>query len=253
MYSFLKDLIDPLTISFFFLACGLAYASWKHSDARKSLRWVWAAYVLAWLASTNAVAYLAAGALEWRYPPVDELPEDVEAIVVLSGGMHAANDFLPQSRPTDDTLRRCAMAARLYHGRRLPIVVCGGQTHPEYPETLAEVMRRTLVEMGVADKDIYLEEQSSITSENAAAARRVLEEKHLGRAALVTDATHLPRAVGCFVKQGVDVVPVGAKYMASRFAWRVSDFLPRSEGVQTNNIALREAVGLLWYKLRGRI
>jgi uncharacterized SAM-binding protein YcdF (DUF218 family) len=254
MHAFLKDLVDPLTISFLLLACGLFRLWWKYPDARKSLRWFLAGYVVAWLSCTNAVAFLAAGSFEWQYPPVVEMPSDAEAIVALSGGVHASGDLLPESWPNDGTLRRCMMAARLYHDRRCPVIVCGGQFDDAHPgETLAGVMRQTLLDMGVDDGDIYLEDASVDTFENAAGARETLEERGLGRVVLITDGTHLFRSVRCFESQGVDVIPVGAKYMASSFKGRVSDFIPRSEGAHTNRIVVYEALGLLLYKIRGRI
>ena len=66
MYQFFRSLIDPLTIPFLLFALALAYTWYKHADVRKVLRWVLLAFVLAWMGTCQATAYLACGVLEWR-------------------------------------------------------------------------------------------------------------------------------------------------------------------------------------------
>ena len=114
MHSFVRSLIDPLTISFTLIGVAILWSCWKHPDARKGLRTITLVFLLAWIASTKGAAYVVAGLLEWRYPPVLELPSDAEAIVLLSGGASAPTEFLPETRPSCDTLRRCREAAQLY-------------------------------------------------------------------------------------------------------------------------------------------
>ena len=259
MYLFLRSLLDPVTLTFFALGICLALAWWKHPDARKALRWLTLAFACGWVVLTGAFAYVAAGLLEWHYPPVLELPEETQAIVLFSGGARGANDFLPQVWPAEDTLRRCRLAAQLYHSRaddsqRCPIIACGGKVerHPE-SETLATVIQRELVRMGVDADDIILEDQSSDTYYNAVHASEILQERGWSRVVLVTDGMHLMRSELCLKQQGIDPTPAGAYYAASRFQGSVLDFLPRTGSANTVNYALHEAVGMLWYKLRGRI
>ncbi len=121
MHSFVRSLIDPLTISFTLIGVAILWSCWKHPDARKGLRTITLVFLLAWIASTKGAAYVVAGLLEWRYPPVLELPSDAEAIVLLSGGASAPTEFLPETRPSCDTLRRCREAAQLYHTRPCPL------------------------------------------------------------------------------------------------------------------------------------
>ena len=254
MYSFARSLIDPLTISFALIGFSLLWSWWKHPDARKGLKTIVLAFLLAWIASTKVAAYFAAGLLEWHYPPVLEMPADAEAIVLLSGGASPPTDFLPETRPTCDTLRRCRAAAQLYHTEPCPIIACGGSvnTNPE-TDKLAHVLQEELVRMGVDENDILLEESSLDTYHNAVEAKRILDEQGWSRVVMVTDGTHLVRAQMCFTKRGADVIPAAAHYATLRAPYRVADFLPSTDGVNIASAALHELVGIVWYKIRGRI
>src|SRR5436305_2039628 len=61
---------------------------------------------------------------------------------------------------------------------------------------------------------------------SAAECARLLGERGSGRVVLVTDATRLARAEGCFRKQGLDVVPCGCRYRAHRWTGSAADYLP---------------------------
>ena len=254
MYSLLRSFVDPLAMSFILIGLTLAYAWWKNADARRGLRAITVVFLLAWIATSEAAAYFATGLLEWRYPPVLEMPAEAEAIVLLSSGALAPSEFLPEATPGSATLRRCRRAAQLYHSRPRPIVACGGKFDPKNTDdTLAEVMQRELILMGVDQNDILLEEGSGNTYHNAGEAKRVVDEHGWSSVVLVTDATHLMRSELCFEKHGLDVIPAGAHYEALRAPNRLADFVPSTTGANKCNLVLHEVMGLVWYKLRGRI
>jgi uncharacterized SAM-binding protein YcdF (DUF218 family) len=89
--------------------------------------------------------------------------------LMLSGWVQPANEVLRVAELGDDTLRRCRHAVRLYQ-RSGPcrVVVSEGMIEAnEAGLTLAEAMRRFLIEHGVADESILLEDRSRNTFENA--------------------------------------------------------------------------------------
>lgn len=254
MYVLISSLIDPLAISFTLLGIALVFAWWRIPDGRKELRPLVSLFLLAWLACSGIAAHWAARALEWPYPPLEAMPDDADAIVVLSGGAYPPSDVVPWTRAADSTVRRCRAAAKLYHTRPCPVIACGGKVDKSQPgDDLAEVMRRTLIELGVDEDDILLESSSTDTYENAAQAKAVIDQHGFERLVLVTDAIHLYRSSLCFRQFDVDVIPAGAHHYAGELRVRVQDFFPRAGAVQVTNAALHEAVGLTWYKLRGRI
>lgn len=254
MYALVVELLDPLTILFVALGAAGAYVWWRQPDARRTLRWPLAVFVFAWLTFTPAIAYWPALLFERYYAPVVKMPSEADAIVVLSAGVYPRTQLVPLTLADDATLRRCATAARLYHDRRTTVFVSGGKVDPSQPaDSLAVTMRRTLMEMGVDEEDIVVEDQSTDTVENAKLTKRMLDERGLKCAALITDASHLFRARRCFEKEGVAVIPVPAHYETSRFRRTLAHFLPSIEGAQISDAVFHECVGLAWNKLRGRL
>jgi uncharacterized SAM-binding protein YcdF (DUF218 family) len=171
------------------------------------------------------VSRLALGSLEWQYPPQQERPADVEAIVVLAGGVI----------PPDGARDRAKL-------------------DEESPgPTGAELMRAFLVQLGVRRGDLLVEDASRSTYENAVESTRLLREHHLRRVALVTDAVDLFRAVRCFRKQGVEPLPSASHYRAGRFEWSLVAFLPSPGALRGCRRVWHEWLGAGYYWLRGRI
>jgi uncharacterized SAM-binding protein YcdF (DUF218 family) len=153
-----------------------------------------------------------------------------------------------------DTLKRCAHAAEIYRqGPACPVLVSGGKVDGEFPgPPLAHLMRDHLVQLGVPAADVIVEDASRSTYENALGCRRLLEERGLQKVILVTDAVHMPRALGCFRKQGMEVAPAPCHYQASWDGWLLS-VVPNPASANGCQKAAHEWIGVLWYRLRGRI
>jgi uncharacterized SAM-binding protein YcdF (DUF218 family) len=140
-----------------------------------------------------------------------------DAIVVLG---------CPPSPRLDRRLKRgielwCAGAAPL-------LVLSGGGSGPE-PE--ACVMRRAAIARGVPDEALLVEPHSRDTLENARETAHLLRRRRCRGVILVSDLTHLPRAVLLFRLAGVQVATSSG----------VSSGFPSRELAA----ALREAIALL--------
>jgi uncharacterized SAM-binding protein YcdF (DUF218 family) len=213
-------------------------------------------FVLLSVLSTPVASYLALGTLEWPYPPLEERPKEIEAIVVLSGYIRMSDEAGGnQVELGVDTLYRCIKTSEAYkQGKPCPVLVSGGKIDLSSPgPPLAEPMREFLLELGVNDRDILVESRSRNTNENAIEACRLLDTLGLHRILLVTDAAHLKRAVGCFRKQGFEVVPCGCRYRARQMTWSVGSFLPTPSAAEGFGEAWHEWLGLAWYGLCGRL
>jgi uncharacterized SAM-binding protein YcdF (DUF218 family) len=253
MYRFLVELLDPYLI--LAVLTGLAIlALWvRRRESRWWLSLVTIPFVLLWVLSTPAAAYLALGTLEWDYPPTYDRPDDAQSIVVLSGYVRPPDDVRTEPQLGEDTLYRCLHAARLYRaGPPCPVVVSGGKAAGwEAGPTLAEAMRDALIELGVPREQILLEDQSQNTHENARQTAVLLKEQGISRVVLVTDATHLKRAVPCFRAEGITAIPSGSYYRATRWSWRPTQFVPRPSAAEDMQRVLHEWVGMAWYRMRG--
>ena len=112
-------------------------------------------------------------------------------------------------------------------------------------------MREILVSSGVPEASIWTEERSSSTYENALYGAEVLRSHGISRVVLVVEAQSMLRAAACFRKQGIAVVPAPSEF--GQWDPTVDGILLSWKSVRRNDITLHETLGLLWYKLRGRI
>lgn len=151
-------------------------------------------------------------------------------------------------------------AERLTEGLRLAVrfpaakvVFTGGNGELlQLGEGGAEPVGRYLEAVGVARERIVLEGVSRTTAENASLTRQILRPRSGERWALVTSAYHMPRSVGVFRKAGFDVLPVPVDYRTRGAADLLVPFKSLPSGLQRTDLAAREWIGLLAYRLTGR-
>lgn len=203
--------------------------------------------------SSPLVSVWATHSLERVYEPatLDQL-RTADAIVVLSGGFRRGADNRGELAP--DSISRCLRAVVVYRsiGTR-PLVVSGGVLSTGPPGVpVSRGMKSLLVELGVAEADIVEEDGSTTTYENATGSWRLLAARGLKKVALVTSATHLPRAVAVFEGQGFDVLPVGSGYSNPASQRSVLDVIPNAASVDSINRVAHEWIGLAWYRALGR-
>jgi uncharacterized SAM-binding protein YcdF (DUF218 family) len=255
MYRFIVQLCQPHTL-LFLLACGALFRLWrKRADPRR--RW-WPLLVSLFALTVVCLpptAHLALLSLESYAAPVDERPQDAEALVVFSAGVYPPAGPRTAAELDEDSLHRCLQAARLYkQGPPCPVFVSGGKVDPDTPgPPNAAVMAAFLGQHGVKEEDLVVEPNSRTTYENAVECAKLLREKGIRRVALVVDAVDMPRAAACLRKQGVEVIPAPCHFRATGFQFDVFSFLPSPDAARAFQRAWHEWLGLSWYWCRGRI
>jgi uncharacterized SAM-binding protein YcdF (DUF218 family) len=244
--------VQPLTLAYLGLIAVLV-GLWLRR--RESGRWLLATTVCVAalvMASMPAIVYPLVGSLEWQYPPDDTRPNEAQAIVVLDAGIRFPDRTRRRAELDLDSMRRCVHAAELYHqGNSCPVVVTGGAIDPGGSGVVvADVLGEFLQRLGVKPADILFERTSRSTRENARECGALLADHRIDRIVLVTDATHLPRAVGCFRKEGFQVYPSGCYYLATEWRWNVSAFVPNPSAAQSFRAVCHEWIGMGWYAVR---
>ncbi len=106
--------------------------------------------------------------------------------------------------------------------------------------------------VGIAPERIVLEEHSRTTHENSVFLARMLPPKPGDRYVLVTSAFHMPRSVGTFRRIGFDVIPWPVDYRTRGRGdfWEGFGSIP--SGLERLDLAFKEWLGLLAYRLSGR-
>jgi uncharacterized SAM-binding protein YcdF (DUF218 family) len=135
---------------------------------------------------------------------------------------------------------------RLLPGARL---IVSGPAEPGRPSHAA-VLARAAESLGVDPGRISLVETALDTEDESLAVARLAGK---ARIALVTSASHMPRAAALFRRAGVDFAPCPADFVArGNLQLRWSDLAWDSESLERSTLAVHEWVGLLWLRLRGR-
>ena len=173
------------------------------------------------------------------------------AILLLGGGITPATPGNQTPANAHEAFDRIIYAAQLYHRGLAPqIIVSGGtslrDTYPQ-AETEADAMKNALILMGVPENAILKEDQSLNTRQNMAYSADLLQQRHLaGRLALVTTATHIPRATHNAQKVGLqtDAYPTD---WTTPLAYRPLSprWLPNAESLAESERALKEWIALI--------
>src|SRR5262249_47043388 len=133
---------------------------------------------------------------------------------------------------------------------QLPVLVCGG-TNSRLRTPVAAMMRLMMVAEGVPESQVWSEERSTSTYENALYGAEILRQKGISRIILVTEAYHMLPSERCFRKQGLEVIPAACNFAA--VTMEPNGILPGGSGILENEQTLHELFGLSWYLVRGRI
>jgi uncharacterized SAM-binding protein YcdF (DUF218 family) len=249
-------LLQPSHLMLIAIGVGLAFA-WREASRRRGLRIAAAAlalYVLAGLVPLGNALLLP---LEQRFadaPTADAVAGPLAGIVILGG---FEDGWVSSGRPG---LTVNEAAERLTEGLRLAVkrpearIVFTGGVGRLWPAGVAAggPVGKLIADLGVSPKRIVLEERSRNTLENALFTRDLVTPAPGERWLLVTSAYHMPRSVGVFRRAAFDVVPYPVDYRTrdAGDVWRLFDRVPA--GHERLDLAAREWIGLVAYRLMGR-
>lgn len=245
--------VYPLGLALLLAVVALALIGRAGGPARATLG---IAILLLWGASTPVVSDAIAGSLEHRFPPMPVTSaRHAEAIVVLGGGIAGPQ---PPRLTADlaDAADRVLHGARLYRAGKAPRIILSGGDLPTLGLSASEApaMRGLLMEWGIPEQALVVEDRSRNTRENAVNTRQVMDELGIEDVLLVTSATHMRRALATFRAAGVDARPVPTDYrVVDRSARGVIDLLPDAHALALTSDALKEYLGFVVYRLKGWI
>jgi uncharacterized SAM-binding protein YcdF (DUF218 family) len=83
----------------------------------------------------------------------------------------------------------------LYEAKYAPVIIVSGGKGWDEEISEAAAMKAFLVNRGVPEETVYIEEQSRNTFQNLAFSQAVMREKNLTNAIIVSNASHIRRAL----------------------------------------------------------
>ncbi len=170
--------------------------------------------------------------------------EPFDAVFVLGGG----TELDPSGRPIlGEAGDRVLAAARLWHAGQARVLVASGAGLDVVTgaRDLGEETRAIWLALGIPDSAIVrVPEPCMNTRQEIAAYRRLQDARHWQRLALVTSASHLPRALRLAEKAGLAFTPVGAEWHGRRRPFQIQRLVPSGEGFRLVANACWEYLGL---------
>ena len=245
-----SQLLLPPGVLLFFIILGLALAiKWKLAGGLIIATGVASLFALSlpltghWLISQLESAYPA------LTPDQDTLQPNAEAIVVLGMDRYADAPEYGADTVSSGTLVRLRYAAHLHKITGLPILLAGGTPNGE---AIAEaVLMHAAMQTDFGLDPEWTEAESRNTFENALNANTILSGPGIERIYLVTHAWHMPRAVWSFSRAGLIAIPAPTGFTTrSKQERNIHGLLPSAKGLWLSSLALRERLGLAWYRLK---
>ncbi len=210
-----------------------------------------AALVLVLILALPIVPTLMTMALQSQLPLAPPAGDPPGAIVILSAEVRAsaAGALEPAVSAGPITLQRVEAGAILARRTGLPILVTGGVVLRGTPP-VGEVMARLLkTSFGLEAR--WAENCSKDTWQNAAFSAPLLHAAGITSVYLVTDAGHMPRAIIAFRHAGIvaTAAPVRLAVLPRDLP---ASLIPSPVALARSELAIHEAIGLGWYRLRDR-
>jgi uncharacterized SAM-binding protein YcdF (DUF218 family) len=171
-------------------------------------------------------------------------PVKSDVIVVLGAGV------TKEGWPGKTSLSRAIKGIVLYRQGLAPkIIFAGGWAQNDFIAS-ATAMADIASKLGVPEKDIFIDDTSRTTYENAINAKKIMAEQGMKSAIIVTSASHMRRSMAIFGKLNIPARPVP-----------VEEFIPspqhnwRSKLYNINLLyqAIYESMAIIKYKKDGQI
>jgi uncharacterized SAM-binding protein YcdF (DUF218 family) len=246
---FLRPFVPNVLVGLWLLLA--LFILWATKTNRRA-RWVGGVLLVCiWLLATRPVAETILWPLENRYaaPEVSSLRRQrVSQVVVLLGGSFPQQGEILSVAIGGSSLHRflggLELCVRLGETCRLVFSGSASLRHPDWSD--AVTMQR-LTQILSPEHQAVAEVRSQRTADHPRNVRPLVGNE---RFALVTSASHMPRAVRTFRRAGLHPIPYPVDFQASGdYGW--DDWLPNADNLVSVEGALKEYLGLAFYAVRG--
>lgn len=193
-------------------------------------------------------------ALESRVAAGD-VPARVDGILILGGAIDTRESAAFQQAQVNDGADRIINALMLARAHpEAKIVFSGGSGLLERQVSgEADFMKTVISGLGFDSHKIIYETESRNTAENIHNSFDLVKPQAGENWILVTSAFHMPRSLGIARKTGWELIPHPVDYRSYGYY----PILPREfdalDNLRAANLSIREFIGLLAYKMTGKI
>lgn len=221
---------------------------------KTGIRLAWFGVVALAVCGISPVANWIILPLEERFPRPASV-EGFDGIIVLGGAVDTIVTGARGDTALTTSGERITITARLASQIPKAVVIhTGGQGFIVASQaTEAEGAARLFEDFGIPADRIILEDESRNTWENAVLTKALVDPQPEQSWLLVTSAYHMPRAMGVFERAGwTGLTAYPVDYRTRGEADRMLGFSGVSKGLRRFDLAFREWIGLVVYRLTGR-
>jgi uncharacterized SAM-binding protein YcdF (DUF218 family) len=190
-------------------------------------------------------------------PPMPMAANEKYDIGIVLGGMTSYDRVNKQGHFNMSSDRFIQTALLYKKGYIKKIIASGGQngmfSDDDFME--ADFVAKNLIDLGIPAKDIWIENQSKNTLENAQFSKQIIDRNGgiKTKAVLITSAFHIPRATLSFEQAGISVRPYPCAFSmlpsATRFS--IATMIPASWAMENWGGFFKEMIGMTYLKLKG--
>ncbi len=215
------------------------------------------------LLSVSALLLLLVSALpvgEWLLAPLEHrfstntaLPPAPEGIIILDGAIDPVlSEAWGQTEIGEaaEQLTTLLYLANLFPDAQL-VFISGSASISQTKYKEADNVRFLFEQFALQDRGIFDENHSLKTEENVSTSKTLINPEPNEEWILVSSAFHMPRAVGVFCQADWPVVPYPVDHRSQRGKLMRLNF-DFSANLRILELAIREWLGLLTYRLTGR-
>jgi uncharacterized SAM-binding protein YcdF (DUF218 family) len=192
--------------------------------------------------------------LESRFPSWDAAQGAPDGIIVLGGSidpdLSLTHGAAVVRSAADRIIAAAALALRYPNAR---VIFSGGSPNLVSNDAREADFAGAIFEsLGTSKARLIMERRSRNTQENAEFSKALASPKRGERWLLVTSAFHMPRSIGVFRKAGFNVEPYPVDWRVGEGADLLTFSTVALEGLGRTDIAIREWMGLLAYRISGK-
>lgn len=191
--------------------------------------------------------------LENRFPVPEKLPNEIEGIIVLGGVLDATITDSRKKLSLNGNIERVTSLIPLT--KKYPdttVIFTGGSGLLKRPDLKEAVKMKPLLQAVIQKSNkLVIENKARNTYENAVFTKKRIMGKGQGPWILVTSAFHMPRSVGVYRQQGINIIPYPVDFKTRQNVNFNLSFSPIS-GITGFDSSLHEWLGLFAYYLTGK-
>jgi uncharacterized SAM-binding protein YcdF (DUF218 family) len=190
-------------------------------------------------------------------PPMPMAASERYDVGIVLGGMTSYDRVNKQGHFNMSSDRFIQTALMYKKGHIKKIIASGGQNGMFSEDNFmeADFIAKNLIDLGIPAEDIWIENQSKNTIENALFSKKIIDSNGglKTKAVLITSAFHIPRATLSFEQAGIAVRPYPCAFsiLPSATSFNAASMIPASWAMESWGSFFRELIGMTYLKLKG--